>query len=74
MQEVLSPGENIYGVSHKNFVSMGPNIDKRIPSAKTHYNEYMKNIKVNNKFFLKPTNSTGIFLDLCKVAKVIPVF
>ena len=105
---------------NKNFVSMGPNIDKRIPSAKTHYNEYMKNIKVNNSFFLKPANSTeikeiihsldinkslgpnsvpvfilkvcdhlfahylsaiinisfvtGIFPDLCKVAKVIPVF
>ena len=99
---------------------MGPNIDKRIPSAKTHYNEYMKNIKVNNSFFLKPANSTeikeiirsldvnkslgpnsvpvfilkvcdhlfahylsaiinisfvaGIFPDLRKVAKVIPVF
>ena len=118
--ELITDPTKICETFNKNFVFMGPNIDKRIPSAKPHYNEYMKNIKVSNSFFLKPANSTeikeiilsldinkslgpnsvpvfilkvcdnlfahylsaiinisfvtGIFPDLCKVAKVIPVF
>ena len=58
--ELITDSTKICETFNKNFVSMGPNIVKRIPSAKTHYNEYMKNIKVNNSFFLKPANSTEI--------------
>ena len=92
---------------------MGPKIDEQIPPGKLHNSEYLKDIRVNNRFILRPATSneiydiilaldlnkslfimkicndffstyltkiinisfvTGIFPDLCKIAKVIPIF
>ena len=99
---------------------MGPKIDEQIPPGKLHYSEYLKDIRINNRFILRPATSneiydiilaldlnkslgpnslpifimkvcndffstyltkiinisfvTGIFPDLCKIAKVIPIF
>ena len=104
---------------NQNFVSMGQKIDAKISAGKYHYTKYLKNIRINKTFFLRPVklkeiydiilsldlnkslgpNSiqilmklcneffstyltkilnisflTGIFPDLCKLAKVIPIF
>ena len=99
---------------------MGPKIDEKIAQGKLHYSDYLKDIRINNTFFLRPatyketsdiilhldlnkyigpnslptfivklcteffstyltkilniTFTTGIFPDLCKLAKVIPIF
>ena len=110
----------ISNIFNKTFVSLGPKIDEQIPPGKLHYSEYLKDIRINNRFILRPATSneiydiilalglnkslgpnslpifimkvcndffstcltkiinisfvTGIFPDLCKIAKVIPIF
>ena len=105
---------------NKTFVSMGSNIDGKIPPGKLHYTDYLRNIRINKSFFLRPAkpkeifdiilsfdlnkslgpNSlpifiikicneffstyltkifnisviTGIFPNLCKLSKVVPIF
>ena len=110
----------ISSIFNEKFVSMGPGIDEKIALGKLHYSDYLKDIRINNTFFLRPAtykesydiilhlhlnkslgpNSiptfimklcneftstyltkilnisfvTGIFPDLCKLAKVTPIF
>ena len=96
---------------------MGPKIDEKIAQGKLHYSDFLKDIRINNTFFLRPATykktsdiilhlesigpnslptfivklcteffsiyltkilnisfTTGIFPDLCKLVKVIPIF
>ena len=110
----------ISNIFNKKIVSMGPKIDEKISQGKLHYSDYLKDIRINNTFFLRPATyketsdiilhldlnksigpnslptfivklcteffsiyltkilnisfTTGIFPDLCKLAKVIPIF
>ena len=106
-------------IFNKKIVSMGPKINEKLAQGKLHYSDYLKDIRINNTFFLRPTTyketsdilhldlnksigpnslstfivklcteffsiyltkilnisfTTGIFPDLCKLAKVIPIF
>ena len=102
------------------FVNVGPNVENKIPTSNIPYTEYLKEVNVNNSFYLRPVHTyeiadiidsldlkktpgpnsisiyilkvckefisnglekilnlsfkTGIFPNLCKVAKVIPIF
>ena len=44
----------ISNIFNKKFVSMGPMIDEKIAPGKLHYSEYLKDIRINNTFFLRP--------------------
>ena len=50
---------------------MGPKIDEQIPPGKLHCSEYLKDIRINNRFILRPATSNEIYdiilaLDLNK--------
>ena len=46
---------------NKTFVSMGTKIDGKIPLGKFHYTEYLKNIRINKSFFLRPAKPAEIY-------------
>ena len=61
----------ISNIFNKKFVSLGPKIDEQIPPGKLHYSEYLKDIRINNRFILRPATSNEIYdiilaLDLNK--------
>ena len=61
----------ISNIFNKTFVSLGPKIDEQIPPGKLHYSEYLKDIRINNRFILRPATSNEMYdiilaLDLNK--------
>ena len=61
----------ISNIFNKKFVSMGPMIDEKITPGKLHYSDYLKDIRINNTFFLRPatykeTSNIILHLDLNK--------
>ena len=66
---------------NQNFVSMGQKIDAKISVGKYHYTKYLKNIRINKTFFLRPVKLKEIYdiilsLDLNKSLgpNSIPIF
>ena len=59
----------IINIFNKTFVSMGLKILEKIPTGKLHYSDYLKDIRINNTFYLRPatyieTSDNIIHLDL----------
>ena len=48
-------------IFNKKIVSLGPKIDEQIPPGKLHYSEYLKDIRINNRFLLRPALSNEIY-------------
>ena len=46
---------------NKDFASVRPNIDEKIPKSLKHFKEFMKKIKVDKTFFLNATTPQEIF-------------
>ena len=51
------------------FVNIGPSIDKAILNSETDFRDILKNIKVNNTFFLSPTIPEEIFKIIASLDK-----
>ena len=51
------------------FVNIGPSIDKAILNSETDFRDILKNIKVNNTYFLSPTIPEEIFKIIASLDK-----
>ena len=53
----------INNIFNEKFVSMGPEIDEKIAPGKLHYSDYLKDITINNTFFLRPATYKETYDD-----------